>query len=73
MAVDSIGNVYVVDSYNRYPSIQKFDSNGVFLTKWGQSEVAAMVSSSTPTGVAVDSIGNVYVADTYNNSSHPEV
>ena len=35
IAVDSSGNVYVADTYNRYPSIQKFDSNGVILTKWG--------------------------------------
>jgi outer membrane protein assembly factor BamB len=33
VAVDSGGNVYVADSSNH--RIQKFDSNGNFLTKWG--------------------------------------
>ncbi len=33
IAVDSSGNVYVTDSGNH--RIQKFDSNGNFITKWG--------------------------------------
>jgi DNA-binding beta-propeller fold protein YncE len=33
IAIDSSGNVYVVDSQNE--RIQKFDSNGNFITKWG--------------------------------------
>jgi tripartite motif-containing protein 71 len=32
-AVDSKGFVYVVDAGNK--RVQKFDSNGTFITKWG--------------------------------------
>ena len=33
ISVDSSGNVYVADLNNN--RIQKFDSNGTFITKWG--------------------------------------
>jgi DNA-binding beta-propeller fold protein YncE len=57
VAVDGSGNVYVSDTRNQ--RIEKFDSGGTFLAKWG-----------TPypwLGVAVDGSGNVYVADLGNN------
>ena len=38
VAVDSSGNVYVADSGNN--RIQKFDSNGTFITKWGSTGTA---------------------------------
>ena len=46
--------------------IQKFDSNGAFITKWG-SYGSEDGQFHYPIGVAVDSSGNVYVADSYNN------
>ena len=46
--------------------IQKFTSDGVFLTKWG-TEGSGDGQFRDPWGVAVDSAGNVYVADTYNH------
>lgn len=52
IAVDSTGNVYVHDGSNR---IQKFTSDGVFITKWeGQGE-----SPNYITGIAFDHEGNV--------------
>ena len=57
IAVDLSGNVYVADTGNS--RIQKFNSNGTFITKWGPIPVGI--------GIAVDSSGNVYVADTYNH------
>ena len=46
--------------------IQKFDSNGAFITKWGSSG-SEDGQFNYPVGVAVDSSGNVYVADYVNN------
>ncbi len=58
--VDSSDNVYVADDYNN--RIQKFDSSGNFILKWGSSGEGDG-QFVRPTGVAVDSSGNVYVAD----------
>jgi hypothetical protein len=38
--------------------VQKFNSNGGFLTKWGGNG-----QFINPMGIAIDSTGNVYVAD----------
>ena len=51
MAVDSLGNVYVADQ----DRVQKFNTNGVFLTKWATSVSGA--------DVAVDFADNVYVTE----------
>lgn len=56
VAVDSQGNVYVADRGNA--RIQKFDSEGRFLAKWGnQSQL------SQPFSLAIDSQDNIYVLD----------
>ncbi len=64
MTVDSSGNVYVADYGNN--RIQKFDSNGNFITKWG-SQGSGDGQFIQLNDVAVDSSGNVYVADYGNN------
>jgi streptogramin lyase len=63
VAVDSSDNVYVADTNNQ--RIQKFDSNGSFLTKWG-SKGSGNGQFIYPWGLAVDSLANVYVADFQN-------
>jgi len=61
VAVDrNTGNVYVADTRNH--RIQKFDSNGNFLLKWGGLGTGDG-RVNTPEGVAVDTAGNVYVAE----------
>ena len=64
VAVDSSGNVYVADNSNHL--IQKFDSSGAFITKWGLFGDGDG-EFNWPQGVAVDSSGNVYVDDYGNN------
>ena len=54
IAVDSSGHVYAADIWNN--RIQKFDSNGNFITKW---------YSYTPHGVDFDYVGNFYVTAEY--------
>ena len=70
-ATDSSGNAYVSDRGNH--RIQKFDSSGTFITKWGATLLGLPVAGTgdgefnLPAGVATDSLSNVYVADTTNN------
>lgn len=64
LAVDSQGNVYVVDSQNH--RVQKFDSEGRFISSWG-SLGQAPGEFTEPWGIAVDDQGDVYVADTWNH------
>ena len=56
IAVDSLGDVYVADTDNN--QIQKFNSSGVFVKKWGS--YGTIVS---PWGIAVDANDNVYITD----------
>ena len=67
--MDGAGDVYVIDSGNN--RVQKFTSDGRFLTKWGifgskDGEFAF------PKGIARDSAGNVYVVDFANHRIQPE-
>jgi sugar lactone lactonase YvrE len=64
LAIDSAGNVYVLDSFNR--RVQAFSSDGTFLGKWGTEAItgtAAEGQFKNPSGIAVDGAGNVYVSD----------
>jgi tripartite motif-containing protein 71 len=60
VVVDGNGNVYVTDGNNG--RVQKFDTNGKFLGKWGSPgyENGQFIN---PFGLGVDRAGNVYVAD----------
>src|SRR6185369_11071841 len=60
LVVDGSGNVFVADTYNA--RIQKFDSIGTFLTKWGSSGFGDSQFSGA-FGVAVDASGNLFVID----------
>ena len=60
IAVDQSGNVYVADQCNH--RIQKFTSNGDFITKWG-SLGSGVGQFKYPHGIAIDESGHVYVAD----------
>jgi tripartite motif-containing protein 71 len=69
--VAPVGSVYVSDRYNR--RIQRFTSEGVFVSKKGKA-IGSYPSTGThggafnePVGVAVAPDGSVYVADTRNH------
>jgi streptogramin lyase len=64
VAVDASGNVYVAEEGNH--RVQKFDSTGTFVTKWG-TYGSGDNQFNSPAGVAVDASANVYVADAANN------
>ena len=64
MAVAADGSVYVADRGNH--RIQKFDADGVFVTKWGSSGTGNG-QFNLPFGVAVAADGSVYVADRGNH------
>ena len=74
VTVDSSGKVYAVDSVDvdwewGIPSIQKFDSNGQFITLWDVPE-EAKDRFKYPTLIAVDGSGNMYVTDKSSHSVH---
>lgn len=60
VAIDGQGNVYVADGGNA--RIQKFDSEGNFLTKWG-SLGDGDGQFTRPMDLTIDQDGNVYVID----------
>ena len=65
VAVAPNGNVYVMDTWNY--RIQKFNSDGKFLSMWGSNGLGeSPFAFYGPRGVAVDGNGNVFVVDTGN-------
>jgi len=72
MATDKFNNIYVNDPQegpngSGNPRVQKFDTNGNFITKWG-SYGSGEGQFKDPEHLAVDSDGNVYVSDKANNN-----
>ena len=63
VAVASDGSIYVADTQNN--RIQKFSSNGDFLTKWGTLG-SGDGQFDSPKSIAVGPDDMVYIVDTYN-------
>ena len=64
IAVDSSGNIWVVDQDN--DRVQKFTGTGEFLTSFGSSGSGAG-QFGRPTDVAIDAQGNLFVTDAGNS------
>ena len=64
IAIDATGNIYVSDSGNN--RIQKFDSNGNYLSQFGAPGIDNG-QFNNPRGITVDAVGNIYVSDSGNN------
>ena len=61
VAADEQGNVYIADTYNS--RIQKFTSDGQFVSLWGKHSGTDDGLFLQPVDVAVDKQGNIYVLD----------
>src|SRR5918992_1028455 len=69
IVIDSSGVIYVTDVLKEVSDvarIQKFDSNGKFITMWGSAGTGEGQFIDHH-GIDVDSSGNVYVSDTNNH------
>ena len=64
IAFDSTSNIYVTDEV--LSRVQKFDSNGNFVTKWG-TQGSGDGQFDHPIGIAIDSSDKVYVTDILND------
>lgn len=67
IAVDSSGDVYVAGGD---PRIQKFNSTGTFIFKFGGSGSSNPGEFVAPAGVAVDSAGNIYVTESFSDRTN---
>jgi len=70
VAVDSVGDLYIGDSWN--DRIRKVDTNGIITTVAGGGDggdggAATNAALNYPTAVALDAFGNLYIADSDNN------
>lgn len=65
VAVDSLGNVYIVEYENH--RVQKLSSEGIVIKAWGAIPFGDDDGQFCfPHGIAIDSLNNVYIADTDN-------
>jgi sugar lactone lactonase YvrE len=71
IAIDNVGNIYVVDTENH--CIRKIDTLGNVTTIAGDGTAGFLDAQGTsarfynPTGITIDNAGNIYVADFINH------
>ncbi len=64
IAIDTADYVYISDTYNQ--RVQKFDSNGNYITSWGES-ISSLGEFNAPEGMTIDDNNNILIADARNN------
>jgi RHS repeat-associated protein len=72
VAVDSIGNLFIADTYN--DRIRMVNASGIIITiagngmqgYGGDEGPATQASLNNPMGIGVNTVGDLYIADTYN-------
>ncbi|HEX9896507.1 MAG TPA: 6-bladed beta-propeller [Dehalococcoidales bacterium] len=71
IAMDSSDNIYVITQtlYDWKRWVKKFDTNGLFLTRWGLYGTDEPTEWQ-PSSIAVDSSNYIYVTDEYNQCVH---
>ena len=70
VAVDDSGNIYTIEwgqNTGEGHRIQKFDSSGNFLFKFGKGGTGGSGDFFGPSGIEVDSSGNIYVVESWGN------
>ena len=67
VAIDADGNIYIADRNNE--RVQKFNSSGGFLLKWGSSGSGngQFAANNGAVDIAIDSDGNIWVVDRGNH------
>ena len=63
---DTLGNIYVSDSYFNEARIQKFNSSGNYLSQFG-TYGSGDGEFANPHGIEFDSAGNIYIVDRSNH------
>jgi DNA-binding beta-propeller fold protein YncE len=70
VALDSSGNVYVLDAGNN--RVEVFSSTGVFLRRWGSFGTSDGQFNGYAWAIAIDSNNHVYVTEIGSNSVKPQ-
>jgi hypothetical protein len=60
LTFDSLANMYISDTDNH--RVQKFTSDGAFITKWG-SEGTGDGEFMLPLGIDIDSSDNIHIVE----------
>ncbi|MCX5886111.1 MAG: hypothetical protein NT096_09420 [Proteobacteria bacterium] len=68
IAIDSLGNIYIVHNYPYEDTVFVYNQSGEFLYKFGETDDDSS-SYFVPHGIAADSSGNFYLTDYHDDSS----
>lgn len=70
VALDTFGNIYVLNYSATYPKVLKMDNSGTFITEWGTTPGTNAGELYYPSGLAIDASDNVYTGTTSTYGSY---